>query len=153
LRVHLRRLEELEYLLVHRGGRGQSFVYELLFERQGDFAKPVLPGLIDIEKLKTCRYDPKNAGARPGPRKLRRASAGPAWAEGACGTPRQRPTCAPANYNNAVHPEAGSNPLRLHASPRFPCRRRVVVSVPSQAAGHWLGQNAGNRLRGARAKS
>ena len=26
----LGRLEELEYLLVHRGGRGQSFVYELV---------------------------------------------------------------------------------------------------------------------------
>ena len=30
LKVHLGRLVELEYLLVHRGGRGQSFVYELL---------------------------------------------------------------------------------------------------------------------------
>ena len=29
LKLHLRRLEELEYLIVHRGGRGQSFVYEL----------------------------------------------------------------------------------------------------------------------------
>ena len=36
LKMHLHRLEELEYLLVHRGGRGQSFVYELVFERQGD---------------------------------------------------------------------------------------------------------------------
>jgi len=63
LRVHLRRLEELEYLLVHRGGRGQSFVYELVFERQGDSAKPVLPGLIDIERLKTSHYDEKNAGS------------------------------------------------------------------------------------------
>lgn len=28
IKIHLHRLEELEYLLVHRGGRGQSFVYE-----------------------------------------------------------------------------------------------------------------------------
>ena len=28
LKIHLHRLEELEYLLVHHGGRGQSFVYE-----------------------------------------------------------------------------------------------------------------------------
>ena len=40
LKVHLHRLEELEYLLVHRGGRGQSFVYELLFESGGSQAKP-----------------------------------------------------------------------------------------------------------------
>jgi len=62
LRVHLRRLEELEYLLVHQGGRGQSFVYELVFERQGDSAKPVLAGLIEIEKLTGHAYDAKNAG-------------------------------------------------------------------------------------------
>ena len=29
LKVHLHRLEELEYLVVHRGGRGQSYEYEL----------------------------------------------------------------------------------------------------------------------------
>jgi DNA primase catalytic core len=62
LRVHLRRLEELEYLLVHRGGRGQSFVYELVFERQGDSSKPLLPGLIEMEKLSGYAYDAKNAG-------------------------------------------------------------------------------------------
>jgi DNA primase len=30
---HLGRLEDMEYLLAHRGGRGRSFVYELVFER------------------------------------------------------------------------------------------------------------------------
>jgi hypothetical protein len=62
LRVHLRRLEELEYLLVHHGGRGQSFVYELVFERCEDSDKPVLPGLIEVEKLSGYTYDAKNAG-------------------------------------------------------------------------------------------
>ena len=62
LRVHLGRLEELEYLLVHRGGRGQSFVYELVFERRETSGKPVLAGLIDAEKLPSYTYDEKNAG-------------------------------------------------------------------------------------------
>ena len=62
LRVHLGRLEELEYLLVHRGGRGRSFVYELVFERSENDEKPVLPGLIAVEKLKIHGYDKKNAG-------------------------------------------------------------------------------------------
>ena len=32
LRVHLRRLEEMEYLLVRRGGQGLSYEYQLRFE-------------------------------------------------------------------------------------------------------------------------
>jgi len=52
LKIHLHRLEELEYLLVHRGGRGQSIVYELMFTRPADGGKPVLGGLIDVEKLR-----------------------------------------------------------------------------------------------------
>ena len=34
LKKHLARLEDLEYLLVHHGGRG-GFVYELLFDGHG----------------------------------------------------------------------------------------------------------------------
>jgi DNA primase catalytic core len=59
LKTHLARLEDLEYLLIHRGGRGQSFVYELVFERSPKDEKPVLPGLIDVEKL---RYDGNRSG-------------------------------------------------------------------------------------------
>lgn len=62
LKCHLRRLEELEYLIVHRGGRGQSMVYELFFECQGDWRQPFLPGLIDPEKLKPYSYDAKKSG-------------------------------------------------------------------------------------------
>ena len=55
LKRHLARLEELEYLIVHRGGRGQSFVYELFFERRTDAVRPTLPGL-------ECEYDEKKSG-------------------------------------------------------------------------------------------
>ena len=54
LKLHLARLKEMEYLLVHRGERGQSFVYELLYEGQGADGKPFLMGLIDVEKLQTA---------------------------------------------------------------------------------------------------
>jgi DNA primase len=60
---HLHKLEELEYLIVHRGGRGQSFVYELYFERPTDLSQPFLPGLVDVEKLRSCRYDEKKYGS------------------------------------------------------------------------------------------
>lgn len=45
LKRHMKRLEDLEYLIVHRGGRGQSFVYELFFDAAADAARPTLPGL------------------------------------------------------------------------------------------------------------
>jgi len=47
LKRHLARLEDLEYLVVHRGGRGQSFVYELFFTRETESGRPTLPGLED----------------------------------------------------------------------------------------------------------
>jgi hypothetical protein len=64
LKRHLHKLEELEYLIVHRGGRGQSMVYELYFERPADLSEPFLPGLIDIEKLQKCSYDEKKSGLK-----------------------------------------------------------------------------------------
>jgi DNA primase catalytic core len=62
LKTHLRRLEDLEYLIVHRGGRGQSFVYELFLDEQSkngelpaDESQPALPGL-------EHGYDAKKSG-------------------------------------------------------------------------------------------
>ncbi|MGD0900541.1 MAG: hypothetical protein ABR915_22130, partial [Thermoguttaceae bacterium] len=62
LKVHLKRLEELEYLLVHRGGRGQSFVYELLYEPPPDAQTKFLARLIDVEQLRQ-EYDGNLAGS------------------------------------------------------------------------------------------
>jgi len=63
LRLHFSRLEELEYLLIHRGGRGQSFVYELLYDGQGKDGQPFLCGLIEVDKLReTHNYDANLAG-------------------------------------------------------------------------------------------
>ena len=45
LRVHLERLVELELVLVHRGLRGQNFVYELVWDGDGAEKVPRLPGL------------------------------------------------------------------------------------------------------------
>jgi hypothetical protein len=50
LRVHLGRLIELEYVLAHRGRRGQSFLYELVYASRGDVG-PFLPGLVDANGL------------------------------------------------------------------------------------------------------
>ena len=59
LKVHLGRLAEMEYLLVHRGGRGQSFAYELLYQGEGEEGVPFVMGLIDVAKLD---YDGERSG-------------------------------------------------------------------------------------------
>jgi|CXWL01.1.fsa_nt_gi DNA primase catalytic core len=51
LAVHLARLESLEYLIVHRGSRGQTYVYELAYEAQPGAERVVLAGLLDAEAL------------------------------------------------------------------------------------------------------
>jgi len=51
LKTHLSRLEEMEYLLAHRGGRGQSFIYELAYDGGGADGGRFLTGLLDVTKL------------------------------------------------------------------------------------------------------
>ncbi len=66
LKVHLKRLEELEYLLIHRGGRGQSFVYELLYDPPPDAQGKFLARLSDVEQLKR-KYDGTGRGSNGEP--------------------------------------------------------------------------------------
>ncbi len=56
VKKHMTRLQELEYVLVHRGKRGQSFVYELLYQGEGEDGNTFLLGLCEPEKL---AYDEK----------------------------------------------------------------------------------------------
>jgi hypothetical protein len=85
LKLHLARLEEMEYLLTHRGKRGQSFVYELLYEGQGRDGKPFMVGLIDVEKLNAgtpaegvaSLYDGNKSGVKAEKSAPGRAVAGP----------------------------------------------------------------------------
>jgi DNA primase catalytic core len=120
LKRHLHRLEELEYLLVHHGGRGQSFVYELVFERQDDSGRPVLPGLIEIEKLSGYTYDEKKSGAegeKSGPSlpQVRGVSGGGAGEEspalarrnGDLGLNLEKITTRAARENRVVHAANG----------------------------------------------
>jgi DNA primase len=64
LKVHLKRLEDMEYLLVHRGGRGQAFDYELLYDAPSDSDNHLM-GLIDVDRLQNCHYDTKQSGVKP----------------------------------------------------------------------------------------
>jgi len=51
VQTHLVRLVALEYVLVHRGSRGQMFVYELLYDGKGEDGAMHLPGLIEPEEI------------------------------------------------------------------------------------------------------
>jgi hypothetical protein len=45
LKVHLARLVDVEYVLVHRGKQGQGYVYELAYDGRGKDSGTFLPGL------------------------------------------------------------------------------------------------------------
>ena len=63
LKVHLGRLAELEYVLTHRADHGQGHVYELVYDGAGKDGGRVLPGLIDVEKLRAAHgYDAQRSG-------------------------------------------------------------------------------------------
>ena len=66
LKVHLGRLEELEYLVVHRGGRGRAIVYELAYGGEGKDGGRFVPGLVDVTQLEMGDYDPNRSGGGRG---------------------------------------------------------------------------------------
>lgn len=58
LKTHCARLSDFEYLIVHRGGRGQSLVYELAYD--GTNNQKHMMGLIDVKQL----YDSEKSGQK-----------------------------------------------------------------------------------------
>ncbi len=62
VKKHMHRLEEMEYVLIHRGRRGQSYEYELLYQGEGESEQPFLMGLIDTKKLDTVPVHPCTHG-------------------------------------------------------------------------------------------
>lgn len=116
LRIHLDRLVAMEYLLVHRGQRGQSFVYELLYDGDGG-AAPYLSGLIDATTMTTSRgCEPENAGPSRPARSVNAATAR-----------------SVENAANASTPTAALNPAinarNMHVNGTAP-----VTSYPSRVA-------------------
>lgn len=65
IKKHMTRLQDMEYLLVHRGGRGQSFVYELLYQGEGENGKPFMLGLVDIDTQYDDNKEPPNGNNAP----------------------------------------------------------------------------------------
>jgi DNA primase len=69
LKVHLGRLAELEYLLVHRVKAGQGYEYELLYDGAGEVGERFLMGLSEPAVPKTAgvhAYDDRRSGSGRG---------------------------------------------------------------------------------------
>jgi DNA primase len=63
LKTHLRRLEDMEYLLVHRGGGlGRRFTYELQYDGRGAEGQRRLTGLVDVDQLKPPIVSSRSGG-------------------------------------------------------------------------------------------
>lgn len=88
-RIHLDRLTAMEYLLVHRGRRGQSFEYELLFDGDPADGAAHLAGLIDPETL-------VGAGTTAGSRGVEADNAGLSRPHRGANTASSRPVPVPA---------------------------------------------------------
>jgi DNA primase len=122
LKVHLARLVELEYLLVHRGGRGQSFEYELLYDGAAHSEAAHISGLIDVEALRQlCGAQPYDA-ERSGTVDARSASG--RGLVGALSAGSQEPEITAAlEETRSLHP--------LHANGAEKARQRVREPVAS----------------------
>ena len=65
IKVHLDRLEDMEYIERHRGGFGQAYLYALLYDGS-DESKAQVIGLIDTKKLRASNaYDANLTGSEP----------------------------------------------------------------------------------------
>jgi DNA primase catalytic core len=110
-RLHLDRLAALEFLLTHRGRRGQSFEYELLFDGDAMGEEPHLPGLIDVATLCSEATAPTSRGETPRNAGSSRGQNAPiAAASRSAGSPAKPGPVTDSEDSPEVPPE--SHPLR-----------------------------------------
>jgi DNA primase len=122
LKIHLARLTELEYLLVHRGGRGQSFEYELLFDGVADNVAPHVSGLIEVEALKHA-YDVERSGSNAVQSGVGRAAVGGESAAGHPLTDVEKPM-----EDSVTAPSARANGQKAPTRSRAPAASYVAAS-------------------------
>jgi len=106
LKKHLHRLEALEYLALHRGAPGQSFVYALNFEMD-ESGRPVLPGL--SYGAKRARPEADRSGSAEGVSGLEGqrsgASLGQVWGVSGGGASDESPV--PIGVQGGFAPKSG----------------------------------------------
>jgi DNA primase catalytic core len=149
LRLHLGRLVELEYVLVHQGGRGRSFLYELVYEEAAEAPDRFLPGLIDVAKLREATATGNLAGSGDhlagqepdlaGPTRPRRApNAGGARSEQTTDSPSNDGPLRPKSTSPAGNARLG------RPAERSPGDRRAGAPAAYAAGGAVLAQGRGS---------
>jgi len=96
---HLAKLAELEYLIIHSGGRGQQWRYEVIYRGEGQENERFLLGLIDTANLS----DDGNRGAQNDERGISGAPQGHSRGRG--GSPPEKPR-KPSNHKPSSQPAA-----------------------------------------------
>jgi DNA primase catalytic core len=116
LKLHLARLFELEYLVVHPGERGNTFAYELVYDGQGKDGAPFLVGLADVQTLRTVTYDRHRSGANADRSAPGRPPAG-AWSGGGRGEERDTEAAKERTYEKKTSegPDSASSEAALES--------------------------------------
>jgi DNA primase len=134
LRVHLERLVQLEYLLTHRGMRGQSFEYELLYDGDGQQAAH-LSGLLDIG---ADTQGPESATTKPSSRGEVPQNAGPTRVQNgpnAGSSPSTKTAASPHGIRvSSKTPRNGDKTHALHGGEQTPTYLQTPPPALSLAA-------------------
>jgi len=96
LKIHLGRLAEMEYVLTHRADHGQGFVYELVYDGGGKDGARFLPGLLNVEALRSGVNSERSGAGRP---PVGRWSAGGRGDKSAASSSEKSPGAASASGN------------------------------------------------------
>jgi DNA primase catalytic core len=131
LRVHLERLVQLEYLLTHRGTRGQSFEYELLYDGDGQQAAH-LSGLLEIG-VDSTTTSAESATTKPSSRGEAPEYAGPTRVQNgpnAGSSPSAETTASPHGIRvSQATPINGDKTHALHMQEQTPAYLQTQISV------------------------
>ncbi len=123
LKVHLARLVELEYLLIHR--KGQTFCYELAYAGEGSDGQRFLVGLLDPEHL----YDGQRSGSES------QRSAPGRGVVGAQSAPGRIPENAPKACNGSASSESAPQSAEnaYTGTEKVPASNRNPTPAPARS--------------------
>jgi hypothetical protein len=117
--IHMERLIAMEYVLIHRGRRGQSYEYELLHDGTTDCGAH-LSGLIDVDALKIPPTTASSRGQEPRFTGSSRPHSAPISAPSRTAQPAAAPQPgADCAESAAAMPESRATPTRA-VQPSYP---------------------------------